>query len=185
MNQWHFAQAARVLHEGGVVAYPTEAVWGLGCDPFNEAAVQRLLSLKKRPVEKGVILVASRVEQIAPLFDPLSASEKEKLLASWPGPNTWLLPDPDNLIPSWIKGEHASVAVRISDHPGVAALCDAFGGCIVSTSANPAGSEPARSLLRVSVYFARRTDYIVPGVIGKLAQPTQIRDLRDSRVVRS
>jgi L-threonylcarbamoyladenylate synthase len=185
MNQWHFAQAARVLQDGGVIAYPTEAVWGLGCDPFNEKAVNRLLALKKRPVEKGVILVASSVEQIAPLFDPLTDSEKEKLLATWPGPNTWLLPDPDNLIPQWIKGEHDSVAVRISAHAGVAALCDAFGGCIVSTSANPAGSEPARSLLRVSVYFARKADYIVPGNIGKLAQPTRIQDLRDSRVVRS
>ena len=185
MNQWHFSQAARVLHQGGVIAYPTEAVWGVGCDPFNEAAVMRLLALKKRPVEKGVILVASSVEQIAPLFDPLSDQEKMHLLDTWPGPNTWLLPDPDNLIPAWVKGEHDSIAVRISAHPGVSALCDAFNGVIVSTSANPTGAEPAKTSLRVSVYFGSGLDYLVPGSLGDQSRPTQIRDLRDQRIVRA
>lgn len=103
MNAWHFAQAARVMHQGGVIAYPTEAVWGLGCDPYNEDALMQLLALKKRPVEKGVILVAANMAQVGPLLEGLTGDELKRLEASWPGPNTWLLPDPQNLIPAWVK----------------------------------------------------------------------------------
>ncbi|SIS40568.1 L-threonylcarbamoyladenylate synthase [Neptunomonas antarctica] len=185
MNQQHYSQAARVLHQGGVIAYPTEAVWGLGCDPYNEIAVQKLLSLKQRPVEKGIILVAASMEQVQPLLKNLDAVSLARLEASWPGPNTWLIPDPDNVIPTWIKGEHASVAVRVSAHAGVIALCKAFGGPVVSTSANIAGLEPARILSEVSAYFGDFIDYYLPGSLGDLEQPTRIQDLRDSRVVRS
>ncbi len=185
MNQWHYSQAARVLDAGGVIAYPTEAVWGLGCDPYNETAVQRLLALKRRPVEKGVILVAANLLQVAPLLRGLTPEQLDRLQASWPGPNTWLLPDPDNIIPSWIKGQHSSVAVRVSAHAGIIALCKAFGRPIVSTSANPASASPARTLLRVNTYFGNKLDYCLPGKLGELAQPTTIQDLRDSRVVRS
>jgi L-threonylcarbamoyladenylate synthase len=185
MNQWHFSQAARVLHGGGVIAYPTEAVWGLGCDPYNEKAVQRLLALKKRPVDKGVILVAADMAQLQSLLNHLDSTSLALLKRSWPGPNTWLIPDPDNIIPSWIKGQHTSVAVRVSAHPGVVALCKAFGGPLVSTSANPAGCQPAKTLLRVNTYFEKKLDYCLPGSLGDLTQPTRIQDLRDSRVVRS
>lgn len=185
MNQWHFSQVARVLRGGGVIAYPTEAVWGLGCDPYNEEAVQRLLALKKRPVEKGVILVAANMLQIQPLLDLVDSESLARLNSSWPGPNTWLIPDPENIIPPWIKGKHSSVAVRVSAHPGIIEMCKAFGGPIVSTSANPSGAYPAKSLLRVSTYFGRELDYCLPGSLGDSAQPTRIQDLRDSRVVRS
>ncbi len=184
MNQWHYSQAARKLHQGGVVAYPTEAVWGLGCDPFNEAAVNKLLLLKKRPVEKGVILIAAAIEQVSYLLDPLSASEIDTLSASWPGPNTWLIPDVLNQTPAWIKGKHKSVAVRVSDHSGVQKLCQAYGGAIVSTSANPGGATPARNSFEVGVYFGCRVDYCLPGKLGGLAKPTQIRDLRSSDIIR-
>ena len=185
MNQWHYSQAARALKAGGVIAYPTEAVWGLGCDPFNEAAVRRLLALKRRPVDKGVILVAANMSQIAPLLHGLAPEQLDRLQASWPGPNTWLLPDPDNIIPAWIKGQYPSVAVRVGAHAGVMSLCKAFGGPIVSTSANPSSALPAKTLLKVSTYFGNRLDYCLPGKLGDLAQPTTIQDLRDNRVVRS
>lgn len=185
MNAWHFAQAARVMHQGGVIAYPTEAVWGLGCDPYNEDALMQLLALKKRPVEKGVILVAANMAQVGPLLEGLTGDELKRLEASWPGPNTWLLPDPQNLIPAWVKGKHSSIAVRVSAHSGVQALCEAFGGMIVSTSANPAGAEPAKSLLRVSVYFARKLDYCLPGKLGDSSRPSVIRDLRSDQLVRA
>lgn len=173
------------MRRGGVIAYPTEAVWGLGCDPFNEEALERLLELKSRPRHKGVILIASSVAQVAPLIDPLSEQEREKVLATWPGPVTWLLPDPHHLVPEWVKGKHSSVAVRVSTHPVVKAICDSFGGPIVSTSANPAGAEPARDLLRVNLYFANKVDGTVPGALGNLAQPTQIRDLISDRLIRT
>ena len=94
MNSWHIRQAVRVLQSGGIIAYPTEAVWGLGCDPFNEEAVRRLLTIKRRPEFKGLILAAASRAQIAPLESPLNVQQREQLDATWPGPNTWLLPDP-------------------------------------------------------------------------------------------
>mgnify|MGYP000621829587 CR=1 FL=1 len=185
LPRWHFQQAARALTLGGVIAYPTEAVWGVGCDPFNEDAVRRLLALKRRPMHKGVILIAADMQQIEPLLRNLSEEEIERISATWPGPNTWLLPDPDNLIPYWIKGKHSSVAVRVSDHPGVQALCREFGSPVVSTSANPAAFPPADSSLRVRTYFGHNLDYLLPGKLGGLDRPTQIRDLRDQRVIRA
>lgn len=173
------------MRQGGVIAYPTEAVWGLGCDPFNEAALEQLLLLKNRPRHKGVILIASSVEQIKPLLGSLTDAERRRVLSGWPGPVTWLLPDADQRVPEWIRGKHNTVAVRVSAHPVVKALCEAFGGPIVSTSANPAGAEPARDLLRVNLYFAKQLDAIVPGSLGHLSQPTQIRDLMTDRLIRT
>src|SRR5688572_24130365 len=96
-------RAAGCLRQGGIVAYPTEGVWGLGCDPFNGAAVHKLLAIKQRPIEKGLILIAGSTTQIARLLNPLSSTQRKLLDESWPGPTTWLLPDAEQLIPSWIK----------------------------------------------------------------------------------
>jgi L-threonylcarbamoyladenylate synthase len=181
----HISNAARCLRQGGVIAYPTEGVWGLGCDPFDQTAVTRLLQMKQRPEEKGLILVAADIAQIAPLLRHLSASEREQLQASWPGPTTWLLPDPDQLVPAWIKGKFATVAVRVSGHPVVVGLCRAFGGLLVSTSANPADAPPARNRLRVLTWFGDELDYVVPGRLGGQRGPSTIRDLRSSAVIRS
>lgn len=184
MNFWHLNQAVRALESGGVIAYPTEAVWGLGCDPFDEDAVQRLLQLKRRPMHKGLILVAADMSQIQPLLVGLDSAQRQQLADSWPGPVTWLLPDLADWIPGWVKGHHNSVAVRISDHPGVRALCQAYGGPVVSTSANPSAAPPARSKLRVSTYFGSGLDYILPGKLGGLSRPTQIRDIGSNKFIR-
>ncbi|WP_210397970.1 L-threonylcarbamoyladenylate synthase [Motiliproteus sediminis] len=185
MDRWRLRQAVRALGAGGVIAYPTEAVWGLGCDPWQRAAVERLLLLKSRPQHKGLILVASDIEQLAPLLAGLSAAERDQLAATWPGPNTWLLPDPQGWVPEWVKGQHASVAVRVSAHPLVRSLCRAFGAPLVSTSANPAGQEPARSAGDVRQMFPRQLDYLLPGPLGGLDKPTVIRDLRSGSLLRS
>lgn len=185
MNAWHFSQAARALRAGGVIAYPTEAVWGLGCDPFNQQAFDRLLELKRRPLKKGVILIAGDMHQVEPLLSRLSSSQLAQLESTWPGPVTWLLPDPDDLIPDWIKGDHGSVAVRVSAHLSVQNLCNAFGAPVVSTSANTGGAQPSKTLFEVSTYFGNRLDYYLPGNIGELDKPTQIRDLTSSQIIRS
>lgn len=185
INPWHVDRCIRAMQQGGVIAYPTEAVWGVGCDPFNEEALERLLRLKSRPRHKGVILAAGSLKQVEPLLMRLTPEQRQKVEATWPGPVTWLLPDPDHLVPEWIKGKHNSVAVRVSDHPVVQALCERFGGPIVSTSANPAGADPARNVLRVNLYFATRIDAVMPGQLGRLAQPTQIRDLLTESVIRT
>lgn len=185
MNNWHLRQAVRALEMGGVIAYPTEAVWGLGCDPYNAAAVRRLLALKRRPEHKGLILVASDIKQVEPLLCDLTDAQRETLTQSWPGPNTWLLPDPKGLIPAWVKGKHSGVAVRVSAHPLVQALCDRYGGPLVSTSANVSAAPPAKDRLKVITYFGHRLDYIVDGALGGLSKPTTIRDLLSETVVRA
>lgn len=177
------AHAARLIRAGGVVAYPTEAVWGLGCDPDNPEAVGRLLALKRRPWHKGLILLGADQRQFAPLVARLDTGLQQRLTDSWPGPVTWLVPAAD-LVPNWITGHFSSVALRVTDHPVAAALSHAFGGPIVSTSANPAGMSPARDRLRLRRYFGRGLDDITPGQLGGGRQPSQIRDLLSGGIVR-
>lgn len=171
------AAAVNALKSGGVIAYPTEAVWGLGCDPFDEAAVSRLLAIKHRPVNKGLILVAGRVAQLDGLldWDALPADRCEAVRASWPGPNTWIAAATAR-VPRWITGDHVGVAVRVSAHPVVVALCDAFGGPLVSTSANLGGQPPAFSRDALDPALLARLDAITDGETGGLAAPTAIRD---------
>lgn len=178
-------RAVHCLATGGVIAYPTEAVWGLGCDPFNPAAVQRLLALKRRPAHKGLILVAADMPQIAPLLDGLSATQRAQLDLTWPGPVTWLLPDPHHWIPAAVKGDFASVAVRVSAHPGVRELCRAWGGPLISTSANRAGQPPLRSEWALRRQRQLHPDLILPGRTGPADKPTEIRDLASGRIIRA
>ncbi|HNE27004.1 MAG TPA: Sua5/YciO/YrdC/YwlC family protein, partial [Pseudomonadales bacterium] len=142
---FHLQRAVSVLHSGGVIAYPTEAVWGLGCDPHNEEAVTQLLALKQRNWRKGVILIAADVAQLAPYLRGLPEEKLAVLHASWPGPNTWLVPN-NGAAPAWITGGRSTLAVRVTAHPLAAALCKQFGGALVSTSANRAGKKPARTV---------------------------------------
>ena len=177
--------AIAALRRGGVIAYPTEAVWGLGCNPFDEAAVTRLLALKQRPVDKGLILIAGALGHLDGLldWDAIPADVRERVLASWPGPNTWVVPATAR-VPRWITGSHDGVAVRVSAHPAVIALCTAFGGPLVSTSANPAGAEPPRRLDAFDPVLRGAVDAIVEGDTGGLSSPTRIRDACSGTVLR-
>lgn len=173
------------LRRGGVVAYPTEAVWGLGCDPRDEAATLRLLALKQREVEKGLILIAADEAQLAPFIDmaALDAAQRDAVRASWPGPHTWIVPASASA-PRWITGAHDGIAVRVSAHPLVVGLCKAFGGALVSTSANLAG-EPAVSVIgELDPRIVAAVDAIAAGETGGLARPTDIRDARTGAVLR-
>lgn len=175
----------RCLRRGGVIACPTEAVWGLGCDPFDEAAVLRLLALKRRAVDKGLILVAGAVAQLDGLvdWDALPEARRSAVRASWPGPHTWIVPATPR-VPRWITGAHDGVAVRVSAHPLVAALCRGFAGPLVSTSANPAGAPPPRRRQDLDPLLANALDAIVDGDIGDLERPTPIRDARSGGILR-
>jgi L-threonylcarbamoyladenylate synthase len=178
------SQALSTLRHEGVVACPTEAVWGLSCDPDSKAAVHRVLALKSRPVEKGLILVAASMSQLAFLLRDLPAEQRDTLAASWPGPSTWLVPHRGRVQP-WIHGEHDSVAVRVSAHPVVRDLCLAWGGPLVSTSANPGGSQPAVAAFQVRRYFGDQVDCVMPGAVGGSGRPTGIRDLATGQVIRA
>lgn len=175
--------AVNALGSGGVIACPTEAVWGLSCDPDNPGAVLRLLELKQRPVRKGLILVAASEGQLGFLLRGLTNQQRAELSESWPGPATWLIPHHDR-VPVWIHGEHDTVAVRVSAHPVISALCRSWGGPLVSTSANPGGALPARALFQVHRYFGDALDGLVPGAVGDQARPTGIRDLSSGEIIR-
>lgn len=177
-------RAVRVLRAGGVIAYPTEGVWGLGCDPANPAAVARLLELKARPVSKGLILVAGSIAQALPYLARLDPAQCTRVLESWPGPETWVVPAPA-WVPRWIRGDSPGVAIRVSAHPQTAALCLRFGGALVSTSANRAGVAPARDALRVRRQLGRGIDYLLPGALGGRAGPSRIRDACTGQVLRA
>ncbi len=183
IGSWRIQQVARVVRAGGVIAYPTEAVWGLGCDPWAADAVQRLLELKMRPMEKGLILVAAHIDQFDFLLEDLPERWLDRLVGTWPGPNTWLVPHRERL-PEWITGQHDSVALRVSNHPLVARLC-ALTGPLVSTSANPAGRPAARSRLRVEQYFPGQLDAVLNGPLGGRRNPSTIRDVRSGEVIRA
>mgnify|MGYP001812794639 FL=1 len=177
-------QGAQCLFDGGVIAYPTEAVYGLGCDPDNEDAVRRILELKNRPESAGLILIADRLERFAPYIEAVSAGDRERALAAWPGPVTWLFPR-SAMVPDWLAGIHPTIALRITAHPGCRALCEAFGGPIVSTSANPSAEDPARSAEQVDAFFRGQLCGIVEGELGGGQQPSEIRDLATGRVIRA
>lgn len=179
------ADAAAVLRSGGILAHPTEAVWGLACDPLDEAATLRLLVLKRRSVDKGLILVAHEAGQLDAWVDweAMPAAARERVLAGWPGPHTWIVPATATA-PGWIRGRHAGVAVRVSGHPPVSALCAAFGGPVVSTSANRAGAPAPRTFNELDPAIAAGVDAVLEGVTGGLARPTAIRDALTGAVLR-
>lgn len=183
------AEAAQCLAQGKVLAYPTEAVWGLGCDPLNETAFLEILRLKQRPIEKGVILLAGQLSQVEHLLKDLDLEMRQQVIDSWSNlsnqdrATTWLLPA-DHSIPHWIKGNHTQVAVRVTNHPQCIALCNAFNGFIVSTSANPAGLSPARSIQEVNQYFGSEINYL-NGDLGLSQEPSKIIDAITGEVIRA
>ena len=167
------------LKFGKTIAYPTEGVWGLGCDPRNQNAIENLLSLKARSPEKGLILIASRFEQ----FIEFSHVEdyKDKLLSKWPGHHTWLVPSKEKLIPL-IKGNNDKVALRLSNHQIVCNLCDTFGGPIVSTSANKEGQPTLSGPKEILKYFPEVK--VLDGKLGGLEKPSTIQDVVTDIILR-
>lgn len=165
-----------------MIAYPTEAVWGLGCDPFNAQAVEALLQLKSRPIEKGLILIAAQWEQLNPYIDKdvLESVAKTPLSDK---PTTWLLPFKPKTLPTWVVGQHTTVAVRVSQHLTVKALSLAFDGPIISTSANPAGCQAARDIFQLKRYFGSILP-ICRGRVGGEYRPSQIIDFTSGQQLR-
>jgi L-threonylcarbamoyladenylate synthase len=171
---WKIREALRHIEDGGIIAYPTETVYGLGCDPFNAAAVLHLLDLKQRNIRQGLVLVASDFDQLQPLLLPLAPAVKKRVTKTVPGATTWVLPClPD--VPAWLRGKHATLAVRVTKHPLAAALCKQWGGPLVSTSANLHGKQPATGPLAVCKAFNGKLDYILHGNRGS-GRPSEIRD---------
>jgi L-threonylcarbamoyladenylate synthase len=174
-------RAADVLLGGGIIAYPTEGVFGLGCLPDDLVALERLLEIKKRDAAKGFILIASNVDQ---LDGWVYVSDKASIPSPDPmHPITWIV-RPGPKVQPIIRGEHAGLAIRITTNPVAAAICDAVESPIVSTSANLSGKTTARNRIILRRQFGARVDYIVPGDCGPASGASEIRDLRTGKVLR-
>jgi L-threonylcarbamoyladenylate synthase len=182
-SAWHLRQAARTVRVGGIVAYPTEAVFGLGCDPLNGAAVQRILRGKRRAAAKGLILIAAELQQLQGFVGDFPEHSRERILDSWPGPVTWILPAAA-AVPQWLTGGRPTLAVRVTAHPVASALCHACGTPLVSTSANFGGRPPARTPIQVRLRLAGLYDLLVPGHTGPQRRPSTLVDASSGRILR-
>jgi L-threonylcarbamoyladenylate synthase len=178
----HLSRAAQALAAGGVVAYPTEAVYGIGCDPWSDRGLRRIMRLKRRASSKGLIVIAAAPRDLEGLVIFPDPEVEGRVLATWPGPVTWVLPACPGL-PYRLTGGRRSLAVRVTADPVAAALCRRAGP-LVSTSANPSGCIPARSAAEVRRYFRAGLDFIVPGVLGGGGSVSEIRDALTGAVLR-
>ena len=178
----HAARIRKHLQRGGVIAYPTESCYGLGCDPMNPHAVKRVLKLKKRSPSKGLILIAAHARQLRPYLAPVSPVLNARMRARWPGPHTWLVPV-SAACPATLRGAHDAVAVRVTAHQGAALLCRVAGMALVSTSANLSGGKPAKTAEECRRLFGKRV-LVIPGPIGVRRRPSTIQDLLSGRIIR-
>lgn len=183
MNPSHLKQAVQICEEGGIIAYPTEAVFGLGCLPHHEHAVRRILNLKQRSVHKGLILVAADIEQFDDYIDFSKIKNLQRIRDSWPGSVTWLI-SARHQTPYWLTGSHKTLAVRVSSCQTVRALCEELGP-LISTSANLKSFEPAKSDQQVRAYFPAGIDYVMPETITNEMAPSEIRDAESGDIVRT
>ena len=177
------AEATEQLRAGHVIAYPTEAVYGLGCDPANESAVRKLLALKGRQASAGLVLIASEFSQLQSWIADIDDSLINKAMQTWPGPVTWLFPRAAG-VPDYVAGDHDTIAVRITAHQPSRVLCAAFGSALVSSSANHTADRPARSVEEVLDYFGQNIKGILAGPLGCAENPSEIRDLKSGNIIR-
>jgi len=181
--RWPLRRARKAVWDGGVIAYPTEAVFGLGCDPLNAGAVAKLLAIKQRDAGKGFILIAADIIQLDPFMD-LPGKLREQLLKTWPGPVTWVVPAAPG-VPDWLTGGRDTLAVRVTAHPVARDLCAATGFALTSTSANLSSHPPSRSALAVRRLLRNKLDYILSGSVGPQRKPTEIRDALTGTLLRA
>ena len=167
---------------GGVVAHALEGVWGFACDPFDERAVTRVLSIKRRPHQKGLLVIAASAGCFDAELSRLSPAARQSVVGSWPGPETWVVET--RRFPRWITGGRPTVAVRVPGHPQARDLARLCGGPIVSTSANVSQFPPATTELRARKHFQRRVDFVLPGMTNNRAGPSRIRLAADGSVLR-
>lgn len=183
-SQWLGPSIRECLFSEGVIAYPTEGVWGLGCLVDSRPAVQRILDLKQRSWQEGLILVGATLNQFDPFLEDLPGEIIERLQAAVDYPTTYLIPD-NGACPDWIKGRHASVAIRVSGHPVVRLICRRIGGPLVSTSANRRGLPSASSQVQARRSFGDGVDLYVPGGLSHQGGASRIVDATSGRVIRN
>ena len=178
-----YRRIAAHLKRGGLIAYPTESCYGLGCDPDNRVAVQRLLRLKQRPQHKGLILIASNYLQVARYLQPLTPPQQQQLSVAGAQAITYLMPS-HHSTPRWLRGMHDTLAVRLTAHRQAAQLCRGVNSALVSTSANRSGQRSIKTYAGCQRLFGRKV-WVLPGRVGKRKKPSTIRAWRDDKIIRS
>tara|TARA_Y100000588_G_C14192630_1_gene898718 strand:- start:400 stop:948 length:549 start_codon:yes stop_codon:yes gene_type:complete len=173
--------ARQLIKSGHIIAYPTEAVYGLGCDPFNAEAVEKLIALKSRDILKGLIILVSSWQQFQQLTKPLTAKQTQQIRSTWPGHVTWIVPKSKD-VPLYLTGQRESIAIRMSAHPIASALCR--NTPIISTSANLSGQPPAMSVDELIAQFPSGLDGVVEGELGGAQKPSQIFDVTTGLKIR-
>jgi L-threonylcarbamoyladenylate synthase len=171
------------LRRGGLIAYPTESCYGLGCDPDNRVAVLRLLKLKQRAQHKGLILIASDYHQVARYLQPLTHSEQAKLKSDGAKAITYLMPARPSA-PRWLRGAHDTLAVRLTAHEEASRLCRGVNSALVSTSANRSGQRPAKTYAECLRLFGKKV-WVLPGRVGKYKKTSTIRAWVNGKIIRS
>lgn len=170
------------LRRGGLIAYPTESCYGLGCDPRNAHALKKLVALKGRSAAKGLLLIADRFKRLAPFVRPLAPADRGRLARTWPGPVTWVVPA-SHACPALLTGGRPTVAVRVTAHAGAARLCRALDTALVSTSANKSGRKPAKTAAECRRIFGSRVR-VLDGRIGIRKRPSTLIDLATGKILR-
>ena len=186
ISQAELDKTIKALAEGQVIAYPTEAVFGVGCDPDNLQAIALLLQIKQREKSKGLILVAADFSQLTSYInlDTITAEQQQKMMATWPGPVTWVVPAKPGLS-DWLTGQFSTIAVRVSDHPLVQQLCLAYGKPLTSTSANLSGLPACRTASDVSAQLGEQLAIILDAPTGGRVNPSEIRDINTGHIFRA
>ncbi|CAL4325041.1 Threonylcarbamoyl-AMP synthase [Buchnera aphidicola (Eriosoma lanigerum)] len=172
------------LNKKKIIAYPTESVFSLGCDPDSKSAIFSLIKLKNRNINKGFILIAAHYDQLKPyiLEKKILLSHKKILSSYWPGHKTFLLPANDN-VPYWLNGNSSFIATRITNHKVVKNLCSLFGKPIISTSANLTGLLPCRTVEEFYKQFGKNI-MLLRGPLGINKKPSSIFNLITGEIVR-
>lgn len=182
MSTWKLRLAKKIIDRGGIIAYPTESVYGLGCDPLNYDAVKTLCLLKKRPLSKGLILIASHLEQLQ-AFTQLSPAQQKILSMPRPKPTTWIVPASKNC-PHWLRGQHEGIAVRLTQHPLAQQLCQLTGHALISTSANISQQAAAKNAFTTRRIFGETLDIILHAETGHCPQPSEIININNQKIIR-
>jgi L-threonylcarbamoyladenylate synthase len=170
------------LRRGGIIAYPTESCYGLGCDPRNSRALKRLIRLKGRDAVKGLLLISDRLNRLQAFMRPLNAINLAQVRRTWPGPVTWIVPA-SAACPAMLTGGRATIAVRVTAHPDAARLCRTLGTALVSTSANKSGKKPAQTAAECRRIFGARVR-VIDGRIGTRKRPSTLIDLATGTILR-
>lgn len=182
VSAWRLREAASHIQSGSVIACPAEAMWGLSCDPWRLSAVAALCRMKQRALSKGVIVASCDARHFDALLEGLSEEQRNRVLLSWPGPTTWLIPN-NGVFPNWVTGESKEVAIRVTSAPALSGLCRELGGPVVTTSANWAGAQPAKHLFQVKRYFGPQIATI-PGVVNLSGRPSTIKRATTGDILR-